>query len=91
MEGKQEEVENEMKGVFQEFFQRYKKYTKSELSSEYAAAIYEAFVCNYESIRLYMRSNKMKNEKDISRIAQIWDEDFIAQYFSNDVMITREL
>ena len=91
MEGKQGEVENEMKGVFQEFCQRYKKYTKSELSSEYAAAFYEAFVCNYESIRLYTRSNKIGNEKDISRIAQIWDEDFIAQYFSNDVMIAREL
>ena len=48
-------------------------------------------MCNYESIRLYTRSNKIGNEKDISRIAQIWDEDFIAQYFSNDVMIAREL
>ena len=91
MEGKQGEVENEMKGVFQEFCQRYKKYTKSELSSEYTATLYETFVCNYESIRLYMRSNKMKNEKDISRIAQLWDEDFIMQYFSNDAMIAREL
>jgi lysyl-tRNA synthetase class I len=91
MEGKQEEVENEMKGVFQEFCQRYKKYTKSELSSEDAVALYEAFVCNYESIRLYMRSNKMKNEKDISRIAQLWDGDFIMQYFSNDAMIAKEL
>jgi hypothetical protein len=91
MEGKQGEVANEMKGVFQEFCQRYKKYTKSELSSEYAAALYETFVCNYESIRLYMRSNKMKNEKDISRIAQLWDGDFIMQYFSNDAMIAKEL
>ena len=80
-----------MRTVFQEFCGRYKKYSKSELSSKDATALYEAFVCNYESIRLYMRSNKLGNGKDISRIAQIWDEDFIAQYFSNDVMITREL
>ena len=91
MKGKQEEVESEMREAFQDFCKKYKKYSKSELSSKDAALLYEAFVCNYESIRLYMRSNKMENEKNTSRIAQFWDEDFIAQYFSNDVMIAREL
>ena len=91
MKGKQEEVESEMREAFQDFCKKYKKYTKSELSSEDATALYEAFVCNYESIRLYMRSNKMENEKNTSRIAQFWDEDFIAQYFSNDSMIAQEL
>ena len=37
-----------------------------------------------------MRSNKIGNEKDLSRIAQLWDGDFIALYFSNDATIARE-
>jgi DNA-directed RNA polymerase specialized sigma subunit len=80
-----------MREIFEEFCKKYKKYSKSELYSEDATALYEAFVCNYESIRLYMRLNKLGNEKDFSRIAQLWDEDFIAQYFSNNTMIAREL
>ena len=83
-------MENEIREIFEEFCKKYKKYSKSELYSEDATALYEAFVCNYESIRLYMRSNKIGNEKDLSRIAQLWDGDFIALYFSNDATIARE-
>ncbi len=48
-----------MKTVFMDFYKRYKKYTKSELSESDMKSIYEEFVLNYESIRGYMKNTKI--------------------------------
>ncbi len=84
-------IQDEMKTVFMDFYKRYKKYTKSELSESDMKSIYEEFVLNYESIRGYMKNTKIWDARSIEKISQLWDDDFIFRYFWQDSFIADEL
>ena len=79
-----------MEIVFMEFCRKYKKYTKLELGLDELKSLYEPFICNYESIRLYMLHFWIKKGY-IWWIAHFWDDDFIVNYFTHDAFLAREL